>query len=188
MRDDTIPAFSRGERYQASYRNGPSLLDIDSPLTSQAVRETAHQLCRLLAAQRDGPLIDWTPGEQAKRYPAGTAMETIAADLERALRKDWESKAIQNPEGWSIAAVRIFQRWVEVVEVIFERTENERIEQLAFILAPTDLARAAYRRSAQFDIVYYSDDLAVEDHHILFAKHQRTIERITGWFLRWDAH
>lgn len=187
MRDDDVPAFSRGPRYQASYRNGPSLIPIDAPETSEHHRALALQICRTLTSQTQGPEIDWTPRRQAKRYGPDTTMEVIAQDLERSLREDWGRDTLPNPEGWTLRDVRVFQRWVRVVEVILERGRGESKRELAFILSPTEPHRPAYRRSAQFDIIYYSDDLTVDDHDGLFEREQATIERITSWMLRWDG-
>jgi hypothetical protein len=57
---------------------------------------------------------------------------------------------------------------------------------LCFILGPSDPAQPAFKRGRRFDVVYYSDDLAVADHGSLYARDKDAIERIARWLVAWD--
>ncbi|MEZ4269250.1 MAG: hypothetical protein R3F39_23075 [Myxococcota bacterium] len=117
-------------------------------------------------------------------------MDTPDAGLQRVaerLRRDFEGAlggpGLANPEGWLIVDTRVFPRWVPVVEL--RLTNGART--LCFIVAPADPEQPAFKRGARYDIVYYSDDLAVAEHEGLYARDRESIERIARWLVAWDA-
>lgn len=109
------------------------------------------------------------------------------ATLAARLRMDFEgalgSPALANPEGWRVVDTRVFVRWVPVVEL---RLANDS-RTLCFIVAPADPDKPAFKRGKRYDIVYYSDDLAVAEHDALYARDREAIERIARWLVAWDA-
>ncbi len=180
-------AFRKGRRYTASYRRGPTLWDIDAPATPEAIRELAYAAAEALATLAEGPELrvdvgsGGARGAAGGRLPAATGapadIDALVAALRAAVDADLGSGALPNPEGWELAEVRAFQRWTRVAEVVLRREDRA----LTFIVTPSDPARPSYSRTANLDLVYYSDDLPVEAHDQLFARDRVTIERFADW-------
>ena len=171
-------AFAKGPRYTASYRRGPALWDIDAAETSPEIRELAYAAARTLAGLGSGPEL--RPGglDAAEREPPPTDdIEALAAAVREAVTRDLGTEELQNPEGWELTEVRVFQRWAPVVEVLLRRPDRT----LAFIITPRDMERPAFQRTAHLDLVYYSDDLPVEAHDRLYTRDREAIEGFATW-------
>ena len=75
------------------------------------------------------------------------------------------------------------QRWVRVAEVRFATGERT----LTMILTPTDPEQPVFRRTARHDVVYYSDDFAIDAHAALYERDRTMIDAFAVWFSAWDA-
>jgi len=73
-------------------------------------------------------------------------------------------------------------RWGEVAEVEYTRNDAS----LAFIVSPRDDERTTFVRGHAYELVYYSDDLAPEEHEALYARDSEAIESFARWFRSWD--
>lgn len=106
----------------------------------------------------------------------------LVARLDEALTRDLGGAALPNPESWRLVKVRAYERWTRVAEVLLARPDRT----LAFIVAPRDPDQPAFRRTARYDLVYYSDDLPPSEHDGLYGRDKETIERFASWLEAWD--
>lgn len=106
-------------------------------------------------------------------------IEELRVWLERELGRSLRS--IPGLASFTLVAVRRFQRWTEVVEVLLDGDDGRT---LGFILSPGDEARPAFARVGGWDLVYYSDDLGVSEHDRLYARDRAAIEGFAAWLRR----
>ncbi len=175
------PAFVRGPRYGASYRRGPGLVDLNAPDAPDELRALAHALCKRLGELEEGPAlrVEVARAEAIEGDPIDYALRCLPTLLEEALTTD----ALPNPEGWRLCEVKTMQRWTRVAEVML--TCGSR--NLTMIFSPKDEERPAFRRARHFDLIYYSDDLAVSEHEALYARDRIMIDAFALWFTAWDS-
>lgn len=102
--------------------------------------------------------------------------------LTEALTRDFGGEAFPNPEGYACkgARMRTFRQTVPVVE--FSRGQ----ETLSFIVTPTNSAEPAYKRSARYDIVYFSEDVPDAEQSRIYARDRAMIDRFAAWVIQWD--
>lgn len=175
------PAYAKGPRYTASYRRGPGLVDLGQEDAPAELRTLALAACDALAALTEGPslVIEAAPAPAAEGDPIDRLLAALPGAIGQALGTD----ALPNPEGWALVGVVEMQRWTRVAEVrlaIDDRT-------LTMILTPTDPERPAFRRTSRHDLVYYSDDLAVDAHDVLYERDRAMIDAFAAWFSAWDG-
>lgn len=106
----------------------------------------------------------------------------LAEALSDALRADLSTPALENPEGWAIERVepRRFGIWRALIELrAGDRT-------LGFLVSPTAPDEPAYRRTARFDFVYFSEDVADEEQDVIYRRDRPTIDRVAKWLDAWD--
>jgi len=110
------------------------------------------------------------------------SLQSLADILTKALEKDFGGAAFVNPEGYVCkgARLRTFRQTVPVVE--FTRGN----ETLSFIVTPTNPAEPAYRRSARYDIVYFSEDVPDAEQSRIYARDRAMIDRFAAWVMKWD--
>ncbi len=77
---------------------------------------------------------------------------------------------------------RFFQRWN--VLCVFESEQGG--DSLAFLLAPTNPAEPAYKRSKRLDIVYFSEDVADEEQDLIYQRDRPMIDAFAEWVIGWD--
>ena len=184
--DDAIPAFVRGTHFIASYNRRPGAWDIDAPDVPKDLRELTLRCCERLA-NAAGPCSLGPPPDVAP--PVGTTEEDPAAiarlvdAVGQRIRSDLETGIFLNPEGWHLDEARSFRYWRLVADIRLSSAERN----LGFLIFPTDPTESVYARTAHHDIVYYSDDIAIAQHHAeLYQRDHATIDRFVSWFSTWD--
>ncbi len=110
------------------------------------------------------------------------AMQSLADTLGAAIGQEFGRETFPNPEGYAFrgARLRTFRQTVPVVE--FTRGH----ETISFIITPTNPAEPAYRRSARYDIVYFSEDVPDAEQSRIYARDRAMIDRFAGWIMNWD--
>lgn len=94
-----------------------------------------------------------TARRRAAKAPADPALADLAASLDEKLRADLARGDLSLPEGWAFAGAEVeLQRGEAAATLRFTRGA----EAFVFRLLPTDPARAAYLRTARFDVLYDS--------------------------------
>ncbi|MEC9071717.1 MAG: hypothetical protein VX938_05020, partial [Myxococcota bacterium] len=178
---DDVPAYKKGALYRSSYRRGPGLWDIDEAATPEEVRRRAMAGCAALAGLSEGPELTLRVTESggAER---DEDLEGLANSLRIAVSADLGTSRMPGSTGWSLDEVRLYQRWAPVVEVLLRGHGRT----LGFIVCPTDEEHPAFRRTASYDLVYYSDDLAPSEHDELYLRDRETIEGFSLWLRVWD--
>lgn len=58
---------------------------------------------------------------------------------------------------------------------------------LCFIVTPTDPASPAYKRTARYDLVYFSEDVADDRQSEIYRRDREVIDRVAAWLRAWDA-
>lgn len=106
----------------------------------------------------------------------------LAEALSSALAADLSTPSLENPEGWRIAVVepRRFGIWRALVEL---RTDER---SLGFLISPTDPSEPAYRRTARWDLVYFSEDVPDAEQDRIYRRDRPTIDRVARWLDEWD--
>jgi hypothetical protein len=109
-------------------------------------------------------------------------LQSLADALTIALERDFGTSSFPNPDGYACkgARLRTFRQTVPVVE--FMRGN----ETLSFIVTPTNPAEPAYRRSARYDIVYFSEDVADAEQSRIYARDRAMIDRFAAWVMKSD--
>lgn len=108
----------------------------------------------------------------------------LAEQLHEALTRD-TAGAPPSPaaDGWTLSGVAprfLMGRHVPVV--MFARASST----LGFIVSPTIPGERAYRRSARFDIVYFSEDVADDRQQGVYDENRAMIDRFAAWVIAWD--
>jgi hypothetical protein len=86
-------------------------------------------------------------------------------------------------DGWQLRGViPRFLMGRHVPVVMFEREGST----LGFIVSPTIPGERAYRRSARFDIVYFSEDVADNLQQGVYDRNRAMIDRFAAWIIAWD--
>lgn len=113
---------------------------------------------------------------------APSEITELAEALARALERELSTPALENPEGWRLARVeaRKFGIWRAHVELRTDATS------LGFLVSPTDPAEPAYRRTARFDLVYFSEDVPDPEQDRIYRRDRATIDRFARWLEEWD--
>jgi hypothetical protein len=108
--------------------------------------------------------------------------EALVDSLSRALGRDFGGPSFPSPEGYRFvgARLRTFRRTVPVVELAREG------QTLSFIVTPTDPKEPAYKRSARYDIVYFSEDVPDDQQSKIHARDRAVIDRFVAWLSAWD--
>lgn len=106
----------------------------------------------------------------------------LAEALSHALAEDLSTPALPNPEGWRLVAVtpRCFQIWRALIELRTDTTS------LGFLISPTDPTERAYRKTARFDFVYFSEDVPDPEQDRIYQRDRATIDRFASWLEAWD--
>lgn len=117
--------------------------------------------------------------------PAMTSTESLQAladALWTSLQREFGSPSFPNPDGYHCKGTRLrtFRQTVPVVEF------TRGAETLSFIVTPTNPAEPAYRRSARYDIVYFSEDVADSEQSRIYARDRGMIDRFAAWVQKWD--
>ncbi|HRI65181.1 MAG TPA: hypothetical protein PK156_13120 [Polyangium sp.] len=109
-------------------------------------------------------------------------LQALTNSLAAAIGKEFGSTAFPNPDGYAFrgARLRTFRQTVPVVD--FTRGQ----ETISFIITPTNPAEPAYRRSARYDIVYFSEDVPDAEQSRIYARDRAMIDRFAGWIMKWD--
>lgn len=174
------PAYAKGPRYRASYRRGPGLVDLGEEGAEPALRSLALSACEALAALSEGPPLGL---QSVGSFTQGVdPVDQLLEVLPRVVAEALGTEALPNPGGWRLKEVREMARWTRVAEV--QLCTDERT--LTMILTPTNPERPAFRRSAHYDLVYYSDDLAVSEHEALYERDRPMIDAFASWLTAWD--
>ena len=110
------------------------------------------------------------------------SIESFCAHLDAALRREYGTPSFPPVGDYVFAAVgpRHFMRYVPVAS--FTRGGDT----IAFIVTTTDPAERVYKRSARYDIVYFSEDVADDDQHIIYARDRSMIDAFCAWLVAWD--
>ena len=86
-------------------------------------------------------------------------------------------------EGWKLRGVAPrFLMGRQVPVATFEREAST----LAFMLSLTDPKEPAYKRSARFDITYFSEDVPDDQQQGVYDRHRAMIDRFAAWLIAWD--
>lgn len=111
-----------------------------------------------------------------------TTLQALADTLQHALANDFGSPSFPNPDSYVFkgARLRTFRQTVPVVE--FARGE----ETISFIVTPTNPAERVYKRSARYDIVYFSEDVPDAEQARIYARDRAMIDRFAAWVIQWD--
>ncbi len=171
-------AYARGSLYGSATRRGPGLLDVGEETTSQEARSAAYALCSALSEVTSGPTITQALSSTAAAPRVGLSGESLATAVREALA----AGTVAGLETWSGPSVRVMTRWSEVAEVEYTREGSS----LVFILSERDDARPTFVRGHSYELVYYSDDLAPEEHEALYQRDTDAIESFARWFRTWD--
>jgi hypothetical protein len=107
----------------------------------------------------------------------------IAALLQDALTRVPAEPPSPAADGWKLQGVSArFLMGRHVPVAMFEREGST----LGFIVSPTIPGERAYRRSARFDIVYFSEDVADDQQQGVYDRHRAMIDSVAAWILAWD--
>jgi hypothetical protein len=109
-------------------------------------------------------------------------LQALTNALTNALEREFGSDSFPNSDGYQCrgARLRTFRQTVPVVE--FTRGQ----ETISFIVTPTNPAEPAYRRSARYDIVYFSEDVPDAEQSRIYARDRAMIDRFAAWVMKWD--
>ncbi len=185
--DENIPAFARGEHFIASYNKRPGAWNMDDPDTPKAVRDMTLRLCRSLAESPHPCSLSPPPKGTTEPLEPGEddpeLIDRIVKVVGERLASELGSDRLRNPENWTIDEVRSFRYWRLVADIrLTNGTKN-----LGFLLFPTDPTESVYARTQVHDVVYYSDDIAIAQHHDeLYVRDHETIDRFVTWLSSWD--
>lgn len=117
-----------------------------------------------------------------------TTLSIEAAGKIAALLQDALTRAPADPpspaiDGWTLQGVASrFLMGRHVPVAMFERAGST----LGFIVSPTIPGERAYRKSARFDIVYFSEDVADDQQQGVYDRHRAMIDRVAAWIIAWD--
>jgi len=184
-RDAETPAFARGDHFIASYNRRPGAWDLDDEGTPAEIRATVFGLCQRLAAIAPACSLEAVAQSEAPtaREDDPAAIALLVREVAARLEADLGTDRFPNAEGWVVEEVRPFRYWRLVADVRLKSPERH----LGFLIFPTDPTESVYGRTLRHDVVYYSDDLAVDDHHAeLYRRDHRTIDRFVAWLASWD--
>jgi hypothetical protein len=107
----------------------------------------------------------------------------IAALLQDALTRIPADPPSPATDGWKLQGVSArFLMGRHVPVAMFEREGST----LGFIVSPSIPGERAYRRSARFDIVYFSEDVADDQQQGVYDRHRAMIDRFAAWVIAWD--
>lgn len=171
-------AYARGPLYGSATRRGPGLLDVGEETTSQEARSAAYALCSGLSERASGPRIT----QEASPVLSAPTQGLVGGDLAAAVREALALGTVVGLETWEGPGVRVMTRWGEVTEVEYTRGDSS----LVFIISERDDARSTFVRGHSYELVYYSDDLAPEEHEALYQRDTDAIEAFARWFRSWD--
>lgn len=110
------------------------------------------------------------------------APDAIADALGPSLAADLAAGRVAELAGWSLASVapRTFRQTVCVATFAREGAT------LAFIVTPRS-EEPAYRRSAHFDLVYFSEDVPDAEQGRIYQRDRAAIDAFARWLAAWDA-
>jgi hypothetical protein len=171
-------AFARGPLYGSATRRGPGLLDVGDETTSQDARSAAYALCTGLSERESGPSIAQMASPVLDAPPPGLSGVSLASVVTEALALGF----VLGLQTWEGPAVRVMTRWGEVAEVEYTRDGTS----LVFIISERDDDRSTFVRGHSYELVYYSDDLAPEEHEALYQRDTDAIEAFARWSRSWD--
>ena len=107
----------------------------------------------------------------------------IAALLQDALTHIPADRSSPEADGWKLQGVTSrFLMGRHVPVAMFERGGST----LGFIVSPSIHGERAYRKSARFDIVYFSEDVADDQQQGVYDRHRAMIDRFAAWVVAWD--
>jgi hypothetical protein len=87
-------------------------------------------------------------------------------------------------DGWAFeGASSRFLMKTYVPVLAFRRGDDT----LCFIVTPSDPSGRSFKRSARFDLSYFSEDVADDDQGKIYARDREQIERVAKWLQRWDV-
>lgn len=104
----------------------------------------------------------------------------IAAMLEEAISSAPVSPTV---DGWKLRGVTSrFLMGRHLPVAMFEREGST----LGFIVSPSIAGERAYRKSARFDIVYFSEDVPDDHQQGVYDRNRAMIDRFASWIIAWD--
>lgn len=110
-------------------------------------------------------------------------LERFAQTLREAISREIGGVALPNPEGYQLVGVRLRMLQGKNVPVVEFAKAGQT---LCFIITRTNPAAPAFRRSAHYDIVYFSEDVADAEQSKIYARDRAVIARFAEWICRWD--
>ncbi len=107
----------------------------------------------------------------------------IADRLQRALTRPPAALPSPASAGWTLAGASArFLMGRHLPVVAFERDGST----LGFIVSPKDLQAPVYKRSARFDLVYFSEDVPDDQQQSVYDRNRAMIDRFAAWLIAWD--
>lgn len=111
------------------------------------------------------------------------AVAKLAERLLAALTRDPAAPPSPVADGWELQGVTVrFLMGRHLPVAMFAREGST----LGFIVAPTIAGERAYRRTARFDITYFSEDVADDQQQGVYDRHRAMIDRFAAWVVAWD--
>ena len=178
--------FIQGEACGASYVRRPGAVDVEKDGVTPEERSVVHDVCRQLAQAPENLAIALVPS--ASEGTGQNDDATIDA-LTEAMREDLGNQlpALAEPwaREWHVEEIRSFRYWRYVTDI---RLRASHGAHLGFLVFPNDPDEKVYARTRHLCVVYYSDDVAVEDHHAtLYTRDGITIEGFVRWLAQWEV-
>jgi hypothetical protein len=110
--------------------------------------------------------------------------EDLKDTLQEALAKDFGSDKLPNPGGWAFSKVGVqFLMSQNVPVAVFKKGDTS----LSFIVTPTDASQQCFARSKNYDVTYFSTDVADDKQDDIWSRDQGMIEAFAAWIRAWDG-
>jgi len=111
------------------------------------------------------------------------AARQIAELLQEALTRSTAGAPSPAIDGWTLKGVSaLFLSGRHVPVAMFERQGST----LGFIVSPSIPGERAYRKSARFDVVYFSEDVADDQQQGVYDRNRAMIDHFAAWIIAWD--
>ncbi len=111
--------------------------------------------------------------------------EEIVTKLSEAVEKAFGGDDFPNSDDWSFDGAET--RWLMSRDVpVVNFSVGDR--QLCFIVESTNPEnKEFYRRTASYDVSYFSEDVADEEQESVWERDRAMIEGFMAWIEKWDA-
>lgn len=94
------------------------------------------------------------------------------------------SRAEFGQSGWAFeGAAPRFLMGTHLPVVAFKNGDKT----LCFIVTPTDPSQPAYKRTARYDLVYFSEDVPDDQQSVIYKRDRDFIDRFFAWLRRFDV-